>query len=164
MTKDGTDLKLSTYQKWILIYFLKNTTNNARTEALVDNMCLSAIMDFDITKFKHDIQILSDSGLISKNEDQYGNFLGYGSTMEGRLYVKQKIIAPLITARNKNKINEIAHYLQGHPNQQIINEILAALETPDQSNFLLRIANVAINNISSFLDILDKIGKMSGLL
>jgi hypothetical protein len=79
--------------------------------------------------------------------------------LDGRLYVKQKIIAPLIQAKKEPALRTIIKYLESNPTQ-LTSEIRDALIQSNQESFLLRVVNTALNNISPFLEILAKISEM----
>ncbi len=152
---------LSPFQKWILFYFLKNKNSSVTFEDLADNMCLSAIENFDIQQFKKELNQLVDSKLVALQIEATSGIPHYGSTLEGRLYVKQKILAPLIRARNDNKkLNQAITYLKSHPNREISDEIESATIDKDQNQFLSRLSTSALTHILQFLEILEKIRQL----
>lgn len=152
---------LSTFQKWILFYFLKNKDASVTFEGLADNMCLSAIENFDIKQFNKELNQLVDSKLVALQIDTTSGIRYYGSTLEGRLYVKQKILAPLIRARNDNKkLNQAITYLRSHPNREIADEVESATIDKDQNQFLSRLSGSALTHILQFLEILEKIRQL----
>jgi hypothetical protein len=152
---------LSTFQKWILFYFLKNKDASTSFEDLADNMCLSAIENFDIRQFKKELDQLVDSKLVALQIDATSGIHRFGSTLEGRLYVKQKILAPLIRARNDNKkLTQAITYLKSNPNREISDEIESATIDKDQNQFLSRLSGSALTHILQFLEILEKIRQL----
>ncbi len=156
-----TTYMLSTFQKWILFYFLKNKDASVTFEDLADSMCLSAIESFDIKQFKKELNQLVDSKLVALQTDDTSGTHRYGSTLEGRLYVKQKILAPLIRTRNDTKkLNQTITYLKSHPNREIADEIESAIIDKDQKQFLGRLSGSALTHILQFLEILEKIRQL----
>lgn len=154
----GPSYAISTSQKWVLFYFIKNQGSTANFENLADNMCLSNIMDFNTGNFRQELIQLIEYKLI--NSTHIGTAVVFGSTLEGRLYVKQHILGPLILAKNKNELNKIMIYLRSHPNRQLASELESIINEREQTTFLSKISTTAVNNIVQFLEIIDKIKEM----
>lgn len=165
------DLKLNNFQQWILAFFVKEPNNVMTKEEIVDNMCLTALVDLDIDNIDGAIDELEKSGLIK----HYDNSLeagiikissgekirpmsGYQGTLTGRMYFKQKIIIPLVLAKRDDKVTEIIAYLNNYYGQNpLAIEIKNCLEIKDQKELVKQLATIAIQQFVPFMNILEKI-------
>lgn len=144
---------LSDFQIWVLFYFLRSKDSGISGEDLADNMCLTAIIDFDIKRVTPELSELQKKGLIKALDSTPRP--SYTSTLEGRFYVKQKILAQLIRAKTQNKITELIAYLKRKDaRQDLVAELYDALKQKEQSVFLDKISGIALRDIVPFLSLL----------
>jgi len=162
------DLKPNDFQKWVLAFFVKDPIAIMTDEEIIDNMCLTAILDLDIDNVHNELNELKKLGLIRYQDDKPSISIagvqmpatdgGYTGTMTGRLYFKQKIILPLILAKKEDKVKQIITYLNdNYGDNRLAMEIKTSFETQDQKEFVNKLATVAINQFVPFMNILAKI-------
>lgn len=167
------DVQLSDFQKWVLFYFIKNKDTVVSAEVLLDNMCLTAVLDLDIDNAEKALKNLTILGLISfsQESDSAAHTLaelrglnipplptGYKGTLKGRLYLKQKIIYPLVLAKREDKIKEIITYLNTQPSDnQLVNDLKQILQEKDQNQMIAKLADIALNQLVPLLNWLNRI-------
>ena len=173
------DVTLTSFQKWVLFYFIKYPDGTSSAEELIDNMCLTAVLDLDIDNAEEGLIQLADLELInynsgadrvqqilhntdgtyrSKKVSKHENMkIGYMGTLKGRLYVKQRIIAPLVIAKQKNQMKQLVAYLRNKTEDGLALELAGILEEQDQHQFLVKLADCAVKQIVPLLNIFKEL-------
>lgn len=170
---DTKDVQLSDFQKWVLFYFIKNKDAVVSAELLLDNMCLTAVLDLDIDNAEKALKNLTVLGLISFSPGTGSKVIaiaevrgltipplptGYKGTLKGRLYLKQKIIYPLVLAKREEKIKEIITYLNTQPSDnQLVNDLKEILQEKDQNKMMAKIADIALTQLVPLLNWFNRI-------
>ena len=167
------DLKLSDFQQWVLAYFVKDPEAIMTEEEIMDEMCLTALLDLDIDNTGSSLKELQKYGLVTYQHDKTGTRLndgghlvsykirdGFVGTLKGRLYFKQKIILPLVLAKRDDKIRQVATFLNDNYGENpLAMEIKNSFEVKDQKTYVTRLASIAIEQFVPFMNILSKISE-----
>jgi len=151
------DVILTPFQNWVLFYFLKSTESKPTAENLMDNMCLTALIDFEYEDGVKQLHKLIDMGLIDSQHIQsdVNQPVYFMSTQKGKFFVKQKVLLPLLTAKQKDKIQEVLDYMESkNESEFLIRTIKSAFEQENPNAFFEKLSSYALNHVVPFTNFL----------
>lgn len=153
---------LSEFQKWFFFYLIKYTTAPKSLEGVTKNMCLGVKMNIDVNKFeeekirlKSEATALANAGLL---ESPLKRQFEYQLSELGDLYLYQKILGPIVIAKQKKQMTKISNYFKNDLEnlamiQSFANEF--KLDNPQQT--FTQLNEKIIKNAMPWIHLLDKI-------
>ncbi|RDJ30988.1 MAG: hypothetical protein DWQ18_04685 [Crenarchaeota archaeon] len=160
--------ELSEFQKWLFFYLVVHNMIPKNMQGVISDMCSGLKMkinldDFggEINKFKKDAEILYNHGLLENASRQSIND-SYGLSDIGSIYLLQKIIGPVITAKDKQMEQKIIQYF-GQKEPKLENEIRFLLASVSKKNFATSFKNTAAHAIEDFMPFANALDKLHGL-
>lgn len=105
---------LTEFQKWLFFYLAKNDSVRANMHGVMPGMCTGLKMKIDLenfdeeeSKFRAQANDLFNQGLFVITTTQQSEYL---LSDKGELYVLQKIIGPIILAKDNKMADKIIEY------------------------------------------------------
>lgn len=157
--------ELSDFQKWFLFYLVKNTKAPKSLAGILPQMCLTVKMNIDVDKFdseqdrlRKEANQLVDHTLL--HVSTFTNPNGeYMLTEKGELYIFQKILGPIIKIKDKGALQKIRQYISKDASdvQNRVLELITDMNTNEQKESLLTIANRILGHAMPYLDAIARI-------
>jgi len=158
--------ELTDFQKWFFFYVIVHGRAPKTLDGVTREMCLTVKMNIDVDNYdqeqkrlQREADVLVRNGLLDIDDGGTGVRGDYVLTDKGELYVFQKILGPIVRAKEQGKANEIIRYFakDGGTEQTRITQLLQDMNPSDQKNSLMKISKRVLSYAMPTLNAIDRI-------
>ena len=157
--------EMSEFQKWLFFYLAIHEKAPKNMKGIIPKMCSGLKLKMDLENYdQEEIKFQKDAAILAENKLLADAIIrnpgdSWRLSEKGEIYILQKIVGPIIQAKDKAKSKEILDYF-AQQDETSHAQIAIMLSTIKKENFLDSFQTLAVHAIKDFTPFVNALNKL----